>query len=229
MAPVRPDPRDRPDRARQGHQAGAVRLRSSGSRKASRVWCTSRSWPQRHVEIPEQVVQVGDDVMVKVIDIDLDRRRISLSLKQANEGMSAGDGVRPGAVRHGRRVRRRGQLHLPRGLRLRRPTTGSKATTSSARSGRRAYAEAQVRFEQHRKQVVKASEADVRGGRGSELLVGDGGGGYRQQPQQRRPLHRRLARQRRAARGAAGETLRRRLTGRRLQVRATIVRCCASG
>ncbi|HEY9377665.1 MAG TPA: 30S ribosomal protein S1 [Jiangellaceae bacterium] len=41
---------------------------------------------ERHVEIPEQVVQVGKDVMVKVIDIDLDRRRISLSLKQANEG-----------------------------------------------------------------------------------------------------------------------------------------------
>src|SRR6187431_1404429 len=40
---------------------------------------------ERHVEIPEQVVQVGDDAMVKVIDIDLDRRRISLSLKQANE------------------------------------------------------------------------------------------------------------------------------------------------
>ncbi|HEX2363110.1 MAG TPA: S1 RNA-binding domain-containing protein, partial [Jiangellaceae bacterium] len=41
---------------------------------------------ERHVEIPEQVVQVSKDVMVKVIDIDLDRRRISLSLKQANEG-----------------------------------------------------------------------------------------------------------------------------------------------
>ncbi len=40
---------------------------------------------ERHVELAEQVVQVGDDVMVKVIDIDLERRRISLSLKQANE------------------------------------------------------------------------------------------------------------------------------------------------
>ena len=42
---------------------------------------------ERHVEIPEQVVSVGDDVMVKVIDIDLERRRVSLSLKQANEGV----------------------------------------------------------------------------------------------------------------------------------------------
>src|ERR1700754_3963316 len=41
---------------------------------------------ERHVEIPEQVVQVNDEIFVKVIDIDLERRRISLSLKQANEG-----------------------------------------------------------------------------------------------------------------------------------------------
>jgi small subunit ribosomal protein S1 len=38
---------------------------------------------ERHVDIPEQVVSVGDEITVKVIDIDLDRRRISLSLKQA--------------------------------------------------------------------------------------------------------------------------------------------------
>ncbi|AWB83929.1 30S ribosomal protein S1 [Corynebacterium liangguodongii] len=43
---------------------------------------------QRHVEVPDQVVTVGEEVMVKVIDIDLDRRRISLSLKQADEDYS---------------------------------------------------------------------------------------------------------------------------------------------
>ena len=43
---------------------------------------------QRHVEVPDQVVNVGEEVMVKVIDIDLDRRRISLSLKQADEDYS---------------------------------------------------------------------------------------------------------------------------------------------
>ncbi len=46
---------------------------------------------ERHVEIPEQVVQVNDDVMVKIIDIDLERRRISLSLKQANDTAAATD------------------------------------------------------------------------------------------------------------------------------------------
>ena len=40
---------------------------------------------QRHVEVPDQVVSVGQEIMVKVIDIDLERRRISLSLKQADE------------------------------------------------------------------------------------------------------------------------------------------------
>ncbi|PRQ11200.1 30S ribosomal protein S1 [Corynebacterium sp. 13CS0277] len=40
---------------------------------------------ERHVEVPDQVVSVGEEVMVKVIDIDLERRRISLSLKQADE------------------------------------------------------------------------------------------------------------------------------------------------
>ena len=40
---------------------------------------------QRHVEVPDQVVNVGEEVMVKVIDIDLERRRISLSIKQADE------------------------------------------------------------------------------------------------------------------------------------------------
>src|SRR5689334_9236225 len=44
---------------------------------------------ERHVEVPDQVVGVNDDAMVKVIDIDLERRRISLSLKQANEDYHA--------------------------------------------------------------------------------------------------------------------------------------------
>ncbi len=38
---------------------------------------------ERHVEVPEAVVNVGDKIEVKVIDIDTVRRRISLSLKQA--------------------------------------------------------------------------------------------------------------------------------------------------
>ena len=39
-----------------------------------------------HVELPEQVVTPGEELWVKIIDLDLQRRRISLSIKQAAEG-----------------------------------------------------------------------------------------------------------------------------------------------
>ena len=90
---------------------------------------------ERHVEIPEQVVQVNDDVMVKIIDIDLERRRISLSLKQANETAAASDVEEFDPTLYGMPATYddAGQLRLPRGLRpgdrrvargLRRPARG---------------------------------------------------------------------------------------------------------
>ncbi len=39
-----------------------------------------------HVNAPEQVVTSGEELWVKIIDLDLQRRRISLSIKQAAEG-----------------------------------------------------------------------------------------------------------------------------------------------
>ena len=39
-----------------------------------------------HVELPEQVVTPAEELWVKIIDLDLQRRRISLSIKQAAEG-----------------------------------------------------------------------------------------------------------------------------------------------
>ena len=90
---------------------------------------------ERHVEIPEQVVQVGDEIFVKVIDIDLERRRIRLSLKQANEGVDRRGRrrVRPDAVRHGRRVRRgRATTSTPRASTPRR-TSGSTGYDDAAR------------------------------------------------------------------------------------------------
>src|SRR4051794_14392456 len=41
---------------------------------------------QHHVDLPEQVVTPGEELWVKIIDLDLQRRRISLSIKQAAEG-----------------------------------------------------------------------------------------------------------------------------------------------
>ena len=42
------------------------------------------SW--KHVDHPGAVVTVGDKVTVQVLDVDFDRERISLSIKQAAEG-----------------------------------------------------------------------------------------------------------------------------------------------
>ncbi len=50
---------------------------------------------EAHVEVPEQVLNVGDPLTVKIIDIDDVRRRISLSLKQA---VKAGYGEEPEIV-----------------------------------------------------------------------------------------------------------------------------------
>lgn len=44
------------------------------------VHVSELSW--NHVELPEEVIAVGNEVEVKIIDIDLERRRISLSVKQ---------------------------------------------------------------------------------------------------------------------------------------------------
>ena len=119
---------------------------------------------ERHVEIPEQVVQVGDDIFVKVIDIDLERRRISLSLKQANEG-TIGEAVAgdfdPTLYGMDRELRRGRQLHLPRGLRPRDGRVAARVDDAARGEWERQYAAAQQRFEAHKKQVVEAQKADA--------------------------------------------------------------------
>ena len=50
---------------------------------------------KQHVDQPSQVCQVGDKVQVKVMEIDLDRRRISLSMKAAAETLGTEVEVRP--------------------------------------------------------------------------------------------------------------------------------------
>ncbi|MDZ4167712.1 MAG: 30S ribosomal protein S1, partial [Coriobacteriia bacterium] len=46
-----------------------------------------------HVEKPEDVVAVGDEIKVKIMDVDLERRRISLSIRSANEELGLPDAV----------------------------------------------------------------------------------------------------------------------------------------
>tara|TARA_B100001250_G_scaffold219690_1_gene188508 strand:- start:46 stop:1335 length:1290 start_codon:yes stop_codon:yes gene_type:complete len=47
------------------------------------VHVSELSW--RHVENPNEIVKVGDDVTIKVLEIDNDKERISLSIKQVTE------------------------------------------------------------------------------------------------------------------------------------------------
>jgi len=99
------------------------------------------------------------EIFVKIIDIDLDRRRISLSIKQANEGAAsetAGDEFDPTLYGMPATYDEAGKLPLPRRLR---PESGDwppRLTSPSARSGSGQYAEARARFEAHRKQIEES-------------------------------------------------------------------------
>ncbi|MEA5656009.1 30S ribosomal protein S1 [Cutibacterium granulosum] len=115
---------------------------------------------ERHVEIPEQVVSVNDDVMVKIIDIDLDRRRISLSLKQANEGMdTTSDEFDPSLYGMTASYDETGNYIYPEGFD---PETNEwKPGYDEQRiAWEQQYAEAQARWEAHKKQVIAAEEAE---------------------------------------------------------------------
>ena len=48
-----------------------------------------------HVETPEQVTAVGSEIMVKVKEVDLDRRRISLSMRDAADALGQAIEVTP--------------------------------------------------------------------------------------------------------------------------------------
>jgi small subunit ribosomal protein S1 len=112
----------------------------------------------RHVEIPEQVVQVGEEIFVKIIDIDLDRRRISLSLKQANEGTVGevvGDDFDPTLYGMPATYDDQGNYEYPEGFD---PETGEwlPGYDSQREEWERQYAEARARFEAHRKQIEES-------------------------------------------------------------------------
>src|SRR3954449_8748237 len=114
---------------------------------------------ERHVEIPEQVVQVGDEILVKVIDIDLDRRRISLSLKQANEGMTPETEFDPALYGMAAEYDDAGNYIYPEGFDV---ETGDwqEGFESQREEWERQYAEAQTRYEAHMRQVAKAAAAE---------------------------------------------------------------------
>jgi small subunit ribosomal protein S1 len=120
---------------------------------------------ERHVEIPEQVVQVNDSIFVKVIDIDLERRRISLSLKQANEaGSGAGsETFDPALYGMAAEYDEAGNYKYPEGFD---PETNDwlEGYEKQREEWESQYAAAHERWEAHRKQIedAKAAEAEAR-------------------------------------------------------------------
>src|SRR3954463_7998585 len=115
---------------------------------------------ERHVELPEQVVQVGSDVLVKVIDIDLERRRISLSLKQANENFVEGEEhFDPTLYGMAATYDAEGNYIYPEGFD---PETGEwlEGFEKQRETWEKQYADARERWEAHTKQVQASREAD---------------------------------------------------------------------
>ena len=116
---------------------------------------------ERHVEIPEQVVQVGDEIFVKVIDIDLERRRISLSLKQANEG-TIGEAVEFDPTLYGMAANydEQGNYLYPEGFDAE-TNEWLEGFEAQREEWEKQYARAKERFDAHQKQVEEARKADA--------------------------------------------------------------------
>jgi small subunit ribosomal protein S1 len=116
---------------------------------------------ERHVEIPEQVVQVNDSIFVKVIDIDLERRRISLSLKQANEdGTNGATEFDPALYGMAAEYDEAGNYKYPEGFDS--ETNEWLTGYDKQREAWEAqYAEAHARWEAHKKQVEESAKAEV--------------------------------------------------------------------
>lgn len=105
-------------------------------------------------------MSVGDEVFVKVIDIDLERRRISLSLKQANEGVDPeGTEFDPAVYGMPTEYDEAGNYKYPDGFD---PESGEWKDGFDEQRGKweQDYAAAQARWEQHKKQVATALVED---------------------------------------------------------------------
>jgi small subunit ribosomal protein S1 len=132
---------------------------------------------ERHVEVPEQVVKVGSDAMVKVIDIDLDRRRISLSLKQANEAFVENEEqFDPTLYGMAAQYDDQGNYIYPEGFDS---ETGEwmEGFDEAREEWERQYAEARTRWEEHGKQIAERviTEAPAKPAEGEAASKGEKG------------------------------------------------------
>ena len=132
----------------------------------------------KHIELAEQVVSVGDDVFVKVIDIDLERRRISLSLKQANEGVdSEGTEFDPALYGMLTEYDEKGNYKYPDGFD---PETNEwrDGFETQREKWEQDYAAAQARWELHKTQVKAMAEAEAKVVESSSSSSSDTSGSY---------------------------------------------------
>src|SRR5690625_5286836 len=107
----------------------------------------------RHIDTAEQVVSVNEVLYVKVIDIDLERRRISLSLKQANEGVDPeGADFDPALYGMAADYDEEGNYKYPEGFD---PETNEwmEGFEEERAAWEQQYADAQARWEAHKEQV----------------------------------------------------------------------------
>jgi small subunit ribosomal protein S1 len=127
---------------------------------------------ERHVEVPDQVVAVGDDAMVKVIDIDLERRRISLSLKQANEDYT--EEFDPAKYGMADSYDDQGNYIFPEGFD---PETNEwlEGFDTQRNEWEARYAEAERRHKMHTAQMEKFAEAEAAGHGGGDHSSGSNG------------------------------------------------------
>ncbi|QCR19284.1 30S ribosomal protein S1 [Agrococcus sp. SGAir0287] len=115
----------------------------------------------KHVETADQVVSVNDEVFVKIIDIDLERRRISLSLKQANFDVDP-DATEFDPALYGMLAEydEQGNYKFPEGFD---PETNEwrEGFDAQREAWEAEYAAAQARWEAHKEQVRASREAEA--------------------------------------------------------------------
>ena len=114
----------------------------------------------QHIETADQVVSVNSELFVKIIDIDLERRRISLSLKQANEGVDP-DGTEFDPATYGMLAEfdEQGNYKYPDGFN---PDTNEwmEGFEAEREAWEQEYAQAQARWEAHKEQVRNVMDAE---------------------------------------------------------------------
>ena len=130
----------------------------------------------RHIDTAEQVVSVNDELFVKVIDIDLERRRISLSLKQANEGVDpTSEEFDPSLYGMAAEYDEEGNYKYPEGFDVETNEWMEGFETERA-AWEQQYAEAQARWEAHKEQVRRSLQEEATAG--ADAGAGLGGSSY---------------------------------------------------